>query len=118
MTHDGNESRSEKGSFHEASVTDRQRAVIWILVAFVFLIVGLAGGTAAFAWRREWAWLIPVAGFGGYLLAFSRGMLLWNPAVDRAWRRHLILDGGFIAEGEQVSPKTPRPARCELRLVR
>lgn len=118
MTHDGNESRSEKDSFHAESVTDRQRAVVWIVVAFVFLIVGLAGGAVIFAWGNEWAWLIPVAGFGGYLLAFRRGILIWNPAVDRTWRRYLFLDREFIAEVEEVSPKTQRPARCQLRLVR
>lgn len=112
---------------------DRSRAgAAWTAVAFGFLVVGLVAGTIVFAWKREWAWLIPVASFVGYLLAFRRGMILWNPAVDRTWRQYLWLEREMPADDDPISrgaedpdktleivrPEAPRPQRHELRVVR
>ncbi len=133
MTHTGDESRLGKDGLYEKSATNRRRAVVCILAAFAFLIVGLAGGAALFAFKKEWAWVLPMASFGGYLLAFRRGMLLWNPAVGTTWRRCLWLEREAITGNEDNShasgedpektlnilrsgaPRSPRPG---LRLVR
>jgi hypothetical protein len=121
--------RGDSGGGHAAG---SRRGIAWILVAFGFLVVGLVGGTVAFAWKREWAWVFPVVSFLCYVLAFRRGMLLWNPNIDRTWRRYLWLEREMIAEDEEtppiggedrektlkiVRPETP-PPRHELRVVR
>ena len=131
MAHIGNEPQLTKDN-REKPVTNRRRAIVWVLVAFGFLIAGLAGGTILLAWKREWAWVFPVASFIGYLLAFRRGLLLWNPKLDRTWRRYLWLEGEMVTGDEEASPapgedqgetlgivrpETP-PTRHELRLIR
>jgi hypothetical protein len=115
---------------------NRRRGVSWILASFGFLVVGLAGGTIMLAWMPDWVWPFPLTGFIGYILAFRRGMLLWNPNIDRSWRRYLWLDRDTAAEegrpengrgndpsGEAgdlqvVRPEPSRPPRHELRVVR
>ncbi len=90
-----------------------------------------------FVWNPDWVWLVPAAGFIGYLLAFRRGMLLWNPNIDMTWREYLWLErdsesaseDGRPADGRDdpsraaenfrvLRPEPPRPSRPELRAVR
>lgn len=133
MTYGGDGFRVLTGDLPETPVTNRRRAIVWVLVALGSLIVGLIGGTVGFAWKRELAWVFPAATFAAYLLSFRRGLLLWNPALDRTWRRYLWLDGEVIAEDEGLSyvagknpaktrlvprPETPRPPQHELKVVR
>jgi MFS family permease len=109
--------------------------IAWIVAAFGFLVAGLVGGTVVFAWRPDWVWPFPVAGFIGYVLAFRRGMLLWNPNIDRTWRQYFWLDrdtasqdgqpgsgrndpSGGAKELQLVRPEPPHPARQALRIVR
>ncbi len=120
----------------EAPAANPRKAIVWILVAFGFLIAGLVGGTILYAWREDLAWTVPLACFVGYVLAFRRGMRLWDPETDRTWRQYLGLDGRTAGEkggtfrGPNddpsrspknlliVRPETPRPPRHELRVVR
>ncbi len=133
MTYRGDEFRGHTGDFPETPVTNRRKAIVWVLVALGSLIVGLIGGTVGFAGKREWAWVFPAATFAAYLLAFRRGLLLWNPTLDRTWRRYLWLDGEAIGEEEEISCvagenaaktrmvpglETSRPPRHELKIVR
>jgi hypothetical protein len=126
MTYSGDESRLSKGDFQEKSVTNRRMAIVWILVAVGSLIVGLVGGTVVFAWKRDWAWVLPAAALAAYLLAFRRGMLLWNPAVDRSWRRYLWLEREILSEDDAASGVAEdsrqtlalQPRRDEPRVVR
>jgi MFS family permease len=71
---------------------------LWFLVGFGFLAAGLVGGTIMFAWRPAWVWPFPVAGFVGYVLAFRRGLLLWNPNIDRTWREYVCLDRSVASQ--------------------
>lgn len=103
MIYGSNESRLNTGGLQERSVMNGLRAIVWILVAAGSLILGLIGGTVVFAWKREWAWVFPAAAFAAYLLAFRHGMFLWNPAVDRTWRRSLRLDEEVITEDDEIS---------------
>jgi hypothetical protein len=122
--------RGDSGSGRAAG---SRRGAAWILVAFGLLAVGLVGGTILFAWKSRWGWIFPAASFVGYVLAFRRGLLLWNPAIDRTWRRYLWLEGDITGEDAEilssleenperslsiVPPETPRPPRHELRVVR
>ncbi len=122
--------RTARSEARGARGSRSRTAAAWIVVAFGFLALGLVGGTVVFAWRREWGWLIPVASFVGYLFAFRRGMIQWNPAVDRTWRQYLWLESEMTAEDavprgvedpertlQIVRPETPR-APHEMRLVR
>src|ERR1700752_3821043 len=77
-----------------------RRDTAWFLLAFVFLAAGLVGGTILYGWRPDWAWPFPVAGFVGYVLAFRRGLLLWNPNIDRTWRQYLWLDSDPVSREE------------------
>jgi MFS family permease len=134
MVHTNNESDITRAN-HEPGVANPRRAVYWILTAFGFLVAGLAGGTVLFAWRPDWVWPFPVAGFIGYVLAFRRGMLLWNPNVDRTWRQYLWLDSDSASREEPaadgtddsprgannlciVRPGPVHPSQHELRVVR
>src|ERR1700719_2596468 len=92
------------------------RETLWFLVAFGFLAAGLLGGTILYAWRPNWAWPLPVAGFVGYVLAFRRGLLLWNPNIDGTWRQYLWVDG---PQGEPNSNAAEEPSGSakDLRIV-
>jgi hypothetical protein len=109
-----------------------RRDILWFLVAFGFLAVGLVGGTIMFAWRPAWVWPFPVAGFIGYVFAFRRGMLLWNPNIDMTWREYLWLERETVSEdgrpadgrddpsrvAENFRVLRPAPSRPDLRAVR
>ena len=86
-------------------------------MAFGALIVGLAGGTIAFAGKTEWAWIFPPASFVGYILAFRRGMLLWDRNIDWIWRRPPSLEAQLGGEDEEALPAAEDPERT-LRIVR
>lgn len=133
MTYGSDGSSIRRGDRSNLSGAKSRGAIVWILVAFAFLILGLAGGAVLSAFRKESAWLIPAAGFVGYLLAFRRGMLLRNPAVDRSWRRYVGLEPEVLIEDERnayvsgeypentlkiLRPGAPRTQRHEMRLVR
>jgi len=113
----------------------KARSLGWILASFAFLVAGLVGGTILLEWKPEWVWLFPVAGFIGYVLAFWRGMLLWNPNIDRTWRQYFWLGCNTASKDSQpangrvdpseaaknlrlVRPEPPHPPRHELRVVR
>jgi hypothetical protein len=123
------------GANHEPGGSgNRRRGVSWVLVSVGFLVVGLVGGTIMLARMPDWVWPFPPAGFIGYILAFRRGMLLWNPNIDRTWRQYLWLDHAAFEDGRPangrdgpsggegdlrvVRPEPPRPPRHELRVVR
>lgn len=135
MVHRDDESEITQGQPKGAGAGKPRRGIIWILAAFGVLIAGLAGGTILFAWRSAWAGVVPLAAFLGYILAFRRGLLLWNPNIDRTWRVYLWLDRNTASqEGPAtngaddssggannlriVRPGSPHPARHELRVVR
>ena len=118
-----------------AGFASPRRGVSWILAAIGLLVAGLVGGTLMFAWRPDWMWPFPLAGFIGYVLAFRRGMIRWNPNIDRTWRRYFWLDRDTDSEENQpangrldpsegaksfriVRPEPHRPDRPELRVVR
>jgi hypothetical protein len=69
-----------------ARQTDARHGSTWLLAAFGFLAAGMAGGAALSAWKPDIGWTAPLAGFAAYLVAFRRGMILWNPKLDRTWR--------------------------------
>ncbi len=123
--------KSDSGREPEAN---HRRAIVWIVVAFDLLIVGLVGGTIVHAWRGDWAWVLPLVCFVAYMLAFRHGMLLWNPQVDRTWRQYVWIepidgrgDGPTVNGPEEssgspenlriVRPETSHPPRHELRVV-
>jgi hypothetical protein len=116
MTYSDDESR-HKDNLQEKPVTNRRRAIVWILVAVGSLAVGLIGGTVVFAWKREWTWVFPAAAFAAYLLAFRRGMLLWNTVVDRTWQRYLWLEPEMVGQDEEFSRVAEDPERT-LKIVR
>src|SRR5215471_9034148 len=60
------------------------RAVVWILGSFALLVAGLVAGAIAGEGLR---WILPVAGFVGYVLVMSHGLRRWSPDdLDRVWR--------------------------------
>jgi len=135
MAHTNDESDITCAIHEPGAVANPRRGVPWILGAFGSLVAGLVGGTIMFAWRLDWVWPFPLAGFIGYVFAFRRGMLLWNPSIDRTWREYLWLDSDTASEDGQpangtedpsaqakslrvVRPDPPRTARHELRAVR
>ena len=89
------------------------RVLAWILASFGFLVVGLAGGTALYAWRADLGWTVPLACFAAYLLAFRRGMVLWNPEIDRTWRDSLRVRPPAQSRKDAWNPEAtlrlPRP---------
>ena len=85
--------------------------ILWILAAFGLLFAGLAGGTALGASRSDIGWTVPLAGFAGYLLAFRRGMILWNPKIDGSWRR------SFRATPPAGDPKNSWDPEATIRLL-
>jgi hypothetical protein len=122
-------------TIHERAAVANRSGVSWILAAFGSLVAGLAGGTIMFARRPDWVWPFPLAGFLGYVFAFRRGLLLWNPGVDRTWREYLWLDRDTASEDGQpanrnadpsgqakslraVRPDPPRTPQHDLRAVR
>jgi hypothetical protein len=67
-------------------------AVAWIGASFVMLAAGLIAGALVGGHVR---WILPTAGFVGYLLAMRQGLKLWNPeGLDRIWRRSKALSSG------------------------
>ena len=88
MNRQGWRQRSKRESA-TASRGKNGAALAWILASFGFLVVGVAGGTALYAWRADLGWTVPLACFAAYLLAFRRGILLWNPEIDRTRRDYL-----------------------------
>jgi MFS family permease len=135
MLHTDAESGATCANHEPAGTANRRRGVFWILVAFGLLAAGLVGGTLMFLWRPDWVWPFPVAGFVGYVLAFRSGMLLWNPNIDRTWRRYFWLDRDTAFEDSQpvngrsdssegaanlrlIRPEPPHPSQHELRVVR
>lgn len=60
------------------------RAVAWILISFALLAAGVIAGAVA---GKGLQWILPVAGFVGYVLAMRHGLCLWNPdGLDVVWR--------------------------------
>jgi hypothetical protein len=103
------------------------RALAWILAAFGFLLAGVADGSVLYAQGSVAGWTVPVAGFVAYLLAFRRGMILWNPRIDRTWRQYLWLEPGESARKDArdpdatirlLRPDAPQPPRSVRRAVR
>lgn len=135
MAHTNDESDITRAVHERAAAANPRRGGSWILAAFLSLVAGLVGGTIMLAGRPDWAWPVPAAGFIGYVFAFRRGMLLWNPNSDRTWREYLWLDrdhaseagqpanGGDDPSGQAKSLRVARPdptraPRHELRTVR
>jgi hypothetical protein len=56
--------------------------IAWIAVSLSFLAAGVLAGASMNG--SAGAWVPPVAGFVGYILAFRRGMFSWN--ADHIWR--------------------------------
>jgi hypothetical protein len=134
MSDRGDGSRAGSDAAREPAMSSR-RGLVWMTAAFAFLIAGLLGGTILFAWKQQWAWVAPLAAFGGYILAFRHGLRLWNPNVDRTWRRYLWLEHGMAGEDGRppgqaedrfrgapnpriACPDEPRPPRHEMRVIR
>ena len=99
----------------------------WILAAFGLLFAGLAGGIALKASSSDIGWTLPLAGFGGYLLAFRRGMILWNPKIDGSWRRSSSSGPSAALRKNAWDPEAtirllqrdaPRPSESVLKVVR
>ena len=84
---------------------DARHAAAWLLAAFGFLAAGLAGGAALAAWRPDIGWTAPLAGFAAYLLAFRRGMILWNPKLDRTWRHSPRATAAVPVRKETADPE-------------
>lgn len=108
-----------------------RRALPWILTAFGSLAAGLVGGAILLGWEPEWVWTLPVTGFIGYVLAFRRGMLLWNPSIDGTWRLYFRIErdaddqppsrGAEASSAEQLPTarrESERPPRPELKVIR
>jgi hypothetical protein len=103
------------------------RPLAWILAAFGLLLAGVAGGTALYAWRSDIGWTVPIAGFAAYLFAFRRGMILWNPEIDRTWRQYLWVKPGVNPRKDApdpdatirlLPPDPQQPPRSALKVVR
>ena len=121
-SHDPPIARTDGGSTPRAGDGS---SLLWFLVAFGFLAAGLVGGTIVFAWRPDWMWPFPTVGFVGYIFAFRRGMLLWDPEIDRTWRQYLWLGsdtvseyGRAAADGAEDPSGAARRPRPKLRAVR
>ena len=123
MIHMENGSGITRAIHEPAGAANPRRGLSWIIASFGFLVAGLVGGTIVFVWEPDWAWLLPAAGFAGYILAFRRGMLLWSPNIDMTWRQYLWLErdtvseDGLPADGSDDPsgvPKNSRVVRHEL----
>jgi hypothetical protein len=107
----------------------------WFLASFGLLLAGLAGGAILHALRWDFAWTVPIVCFVGYLLAFRRGMLMWNPRIDRTWRARLRVkspvargDAGPVSGASEATPdldatvpllrRDVLDSRASLRVVR
>lgn len=109
--------RIESGS---PAATRRDEGLSWMLGAFGLLVVGLAGGTIFYTWSKDFAWPFPAACFIGYILAFRRGMMLWNPEIDRTWRHYLWIkpvDGGVESRRGIDRGQEPFGSREDVRIV-
>ena len=115
MINANQEPRTARADRISSSPAKDRRDILWFLVAFGFLAAGLAGGTIMFAWRPEWMWPFPAAGFIGYVLAFRHGLLLWNPNIDRTWREYFWRDrdasvfAGNLRVGPTARAEASRP---------
>ena len=56
-------------------------------------------------------WPFPTVGFVGYILAFRRGMLQWNPNIDRTWRQYLWLGRTTASEDSPPANGGVDPAK-------
>jgi hypothetical protein len=104
---------TRKGDF----VRQRKHAsgMTWIAVSLVFLAAGVLAGAVLNG--RVGAWVPPVAGFVGYILAFRRGMVSWN--ADRIWREPTSADEEPEDEApEQRIHATSSLSRPSMRVVR
>jgi len=91
-------------------------ASAWILVAVGLLIAGVLGGMIVAG--RSWAWVFPLAGFSGYVLAFRRGLLVWNPeGLDSIWR-DAVEPRTRKSDNQPRIPGRSRIARREVRILR
>jgi hypothetical protein len=73
-----------KTDLSPARGTADARAVAWVLVSFALLAAGVVAAAAASKGLR---WILPSAGFVGYLFAMRHGLRLWNrDALDLVWR--------------------------------
>jgi hypothetical protein len=137
MSHREQEIEFTKNDSANVSAAKLQRPVVWIVVAFGFLAAGLAGGTLLYAWKPDLAWTVPVVCFAGYILAFRRGLLLWNPEIDRTWRQYMWIkpagagpidrrmpvgfrEGSFDSPKDAglVGPEVPPLPQRQLRVLR
>lgn len=120
MNHTNQGSVIPRALHERAGLVNPRMGLFRILAALGFLGAGLVGGTITLAWRPDWAWPFPVAGFIGYVLVFRRGMLLWNPNIDRTWRQSFWLDRDTAPENGQPANGMDDPffGATNLRAVR
>jgi hypothetical protein len=103
-----NDRKGIEGVEGEAATAPRphaRHAVAWLLAAFGFLAAGVAGGAALSTWTTSIGWTVPLAGFAAYLMAFRRGMILWNPEIDRTWRQYLRVKPGASVREDTADPE-------------
>jgi len=89
--------------------------ITWTAVSLGFLAAGVLAGASMNG--SAGAWVPPVAGFVGYILAFRRGMLSWK--VDRVWHEPASVREEQEDEGPEQSLRAKsRLRRPSMRVVR